>query len=84
MVFIFDVEDYDRRFKLEVFLCNAFILSPITRACGTGMATLTIYMLNLFRGNNNIYLHFMSFLHIDMTQIVEILPQVRPWYTYHT
>ena len=26
-----------------------------------------------FRGNKNIYLHFMSFLHIDMTQVVEIL-----------
>ena len=30
-----------------------------------------------FRGNKNIYLFFMSFLHIDMTQVVEILPQVR-------
>ena len=28
----------------------------------------------LFRGNKNIYLHYMSFLHIDMTQVVEILP----------
>ena len=30
-----------------------------------------------FRGNKNIYLYFMSFFHIDMTQVVEILPQVR-------
>ena len=30
-----------------------------------------------FSGNKNIYLHFMSFLHMDMTQVVEILPQVR-------
>ena len=30
-----------------------------------------------FRVNENIYSHFMSFLHIDMTQIVEIFPQVR-------
>ena len=29
----------------------------------------------LFRGNKNIYLYFMSFLHIDKTQVVEILPQ---------
>ena len=29
------------------------------------------------RGNINIYLHFVSFLHIDMTQVVEILPQIR-------
>ena len=28
------------------------------------------------RGNKNIYLHFMSFLRIDMAQVVEILAQV--------
>ena len=26
------------------------------------------------RGNKYIYSHFMSFLHIDMTQVVEIFP----------
>ena len=31
-----------------------------------------------FRGNINIYLHFMSLLHIDVTHVLEILPQVRP------
>ena len=30
-----------------------------------------------FRGNINIYLHFMSFLHIDLAQVLKILPQVR-------
>ena len=35
-----------------------------------------------FRGNIDLYLHFMSFLQIDMTQVVEILPQVRQWH-YH-
>ena len=30
-----------------------------------------------FRVNINIYLHFMSFLHIDMTQVLKILTQVR-------
>ena len=34
----------------------------------------TLYMLNLFRGNKNIHLHLMSLLHIDMTQVVGILP----------
>ena len=28
-----------------------------------------------FRGNINIYLYFVSFLHIDMTQVLKILPQ---------
>ena len=35
-----------------------------------------------FRGNINIYLHFVSFLHIDMTQVLKILPQVREGPTY--
>ena len=29
------------------------------------------------RGNLNIYLDFMSFLHMDITQVVEIIPQIR-------
>ena len=45
--------------------------------------SLTLYML-IFSGNKNIYLHFMSFLHIDMTQVVEILLQVRQELTYST
>ena len=36
------------------------------------------------RGNINIYLHFISLLHIDMTQALKILPQVRPGLTYST
>ena len=49
---------------------------------------LTLYVLNVnplcakfFRGyiNINIYLHFMSFLYIDLTQVLKILPQVREW-----
>ena len=30
------------------------------------------------------FLHFMSFLHIDITQVVEILPQVGQEGTYST
>ena len=30
-----------------------------------------------FRGNISIYLHFVSFLHIDTTLVVDILPQIR-------
>ena len=37
-----------------------------------------------FRGNINIYLHFMSLLHIDMTQVLKVLPRVRPELTYST
>ena len=31
----------------------------------------------IFRGNINIYLHFVSFRHIDVTQVVEIIPQIK-------
>ena len=37
-----------------------------------------------FRENINIYLHFVSYLHIDTTQVVEILPQIRQETTYST
>ena len=31
-----------------------------------------------FAGNKNIHIYFKSLLHIDMTQVTKILPQVRP------
>ena len=37
-----------------------------------------------FRGNINIYLHFVSFLHIDTTQVIEIHPEIRQEPTYST
>ena len=37
-----------------------------------------------FRDNINIYLYFMSLLHIDMTQVFKILPQVRSGPAYST
>ena len=39
---------------------------------------------NLFGGSKYMYLPFMSFLHIDITQAVETLPQVRQELTYST
>ena len=37
-----------------------------------------------FRGIINIYLYFVSFLHIHTTQVVEIRPQIRKEPTYST
>ena len=37
-----------------------------------------------FRGNKKHIFYFMSFLNIDMTQVVEILPQVGQERTYST
>ena len=45
---------------------------------------LILYVLNFFRGNITIYLHFMSLLHIDVTHVLKILPRVRPGPTYST
>ena len=39
---------------------------------------------NFFRGNINIYLHLMSFLHTNKTQVVEIPPRVRQRPAYST
>ena len=36
------------------------------------------------KGKVNIYLRFVSFFHIDTTQVVEILPQIRQEHTYTT
>ena len=35
-----------------------------------------------FKAKKNIYLDFISFLHIHMAQVVEILPQVRQEHTF--
>ena len=45
---------------------------------------LTLYVLFFFRENINIYLHFMSFLHTNKTQAVEIPPRVRHGPAYST
>ena len=37
-----------------------------------------------FCGNINIYLHFMSLLHIDLAQVLKFLPLVRPGLIYST
>ena len=45
---------------------------------------LTLYVPICFIVNTNIYLHFMSLLQIDITQVLKILSQVRPGATYST
>ena len=46
--------------------------------------TLNPLYAKIFRRNKNIHLHFMSLLHIDMTQVIGILPQVRLGLTHST
>ena len=74
-------------FEIHQFLCEKMHLKMLSaKWCPfcSGLIMLTLYVLNFFRGNINIYLHSMSFLHIDMTQVVEILPQIRQGPTYST
>ena len=59
--------------------------------CGLKLALLNWFMLYInpsrakfFRGNKNMYSQFMSFLHIDMAQVVEILSQANQRPTYYT
>ena len=45
---------------------------------------LTLYVLNFSERIRHIFTHFMSFLHNDMTQVVEIHPQVKQELPYST
>ena len=66
---------------LLVMMCSRSHITSVKCARFSQLVTETDYVNPLrdkfFRRNQNIYLHFMSFLHIDMTLVVEILPQVR-------
>ena len=63
--------------------CNREADKPFSKQINlSGKYTLTIYLLN--RVDIHIYLHLMSLLHIDMTRVVEILPNVRQVLTYST
>ena len=60
-------------------------LSAYTRdPLNTAHAVLTLYVLFFFRDNINIYSYFMSFLHTNKTQVVEIPPRVRQGPAYST
>ena len=50
----------------------------------TGVPGLNPLHAKFVRENINIYSHFMSLLHIDMTHVLKIHPQVRPGPTYST
>ena len=55
---------------------------PPSQISGNSIVCSTTSYVKLFRGNKNIYLHFMSFLHTDMTQVVEMLPSSSKIRTY--
>ena len=57
--------------------CNILHASAAVKENGLHKHDLYPLHAKFFKGNINIYLHFVSFLHIDTTQVVEILPQIR-------
>ena len=73
-------------FLLEDTLRGYLYCEIVWPVCLTGDNYMCLNPLHakLFRGNINIYLHFVSFLHIDTTQVVEIFPQIRQEPTYST
>ena len=69
-----DILSYQSRRKLVIPLitgCNCCEIFNPLRA-------------KFFRESINIYLHFVSYLHIDVMQVVEIFPQIRQEPTYST
>ena len=66
----YDTEQAIKYAQGFVYFCFVLFINPL-RA-------------KLFRGNINIYLHFVSFLHIDETQVVETLHQIRQEPTHST
>ena len=71
--------DLPRRSPAWGFLPYRFIVDLIARK-----KMFNPLRAKFFKGNINIYLHFMSFLHIDTMQVVEILPKKRQEPTYST
>ena len=83
---------YDKVVKLTTFcfqcLCQ-IPLYPIKSTHGSVVLCFVWGSINslrakFFRGNMSIYLHFMSFLHTNKTQVVEIPPRVRQGPAYST
>ena len=61
---------YDYHKVLYIMACTSYILNPLR-------ATFS-------RDNINVYLHFMSFLHTNKTQVVEKPPRVKQGPAYST
>ena len=70
---------WDRRCILQQIMRSSWLFNSL--APGSYLNPLCA---KFFRGNINLYLHFVSFLHIDMTQVVEFLPQITQEPTYCT
>ena len=77
------VQLWSQKYQLEILILFS-TSSPADTHLKRTHTNINPLPAKLFRGNINIYSHFMSLLHIDMTQVLIILPQVRPGLTYST
>ena len=70
----------------EIFFCNILAFSQGTMCYNSvyivDIMVLTLHVLTF--SEENMYLHFMSFLHTDMPKIIELLPRIRPGLAYFT
>ena len=73
--------------KLLMINCSSWekkIAYQLLRNCVIHVFVFNSLRAKFFRGNINMYLHFMSFLHTNKTQVVEIPPRVRQGPAYST
>ena len=72
--------------KLKIFFQENALKNAVCKISARFLRLQSVNPLRakFFRGKINIYLHFVSFLHIDATQVFEILPQIRQEPTYST
>ena len=74
-------------FSIKTVITNYHVLHRVyPKSYARCLYTVAFNLLRakFLRGNINIYLHFVSIIHIDMTQVLKILPQVREGPTYST
>ena len=74
----------ERAKKIEMASSADEVLMEEIREYKVGVNTINPLHAKFFRGNINIYLHLMSFLHTNKTQVVEIPPRVRHGPAYST
>ena len=72
------------RYLSSLYKLNLFEENPDIHLHGVSLLKINSLRAKVCRGNINIHLHFMSLPHIDMSQVLKILPQVRQGPTHST
>ena len=67
---------HNTKWPVNSLLRGPFLYAECVCVCVCSLPDINPFRAKFFRGNINIFLHFVSFLHIDTTQVFEILPQI--------